>query len=164
MASVILFFCTRLRIELSTKKSPTKTVRVFQRVMASNKSNDFTPSPFFERQLQDLNLRYIQNIRPLSKRLVSTSHPSWHNGASTRDRTGDPDVADPRLTAWLWMHVTAVPKGVEPSFSGRQPDIMSRYTTAPDGRNYWLRSSVSALSAQRSAIELSSCNGGQGRI
>ena len=54
------------------------------------------------------------------------------------------------------MHVTAVPKGVEPSSSGRQPDIMSRYTTGPDGRNYWLRSSVSALSAQCSAIEPSS--------
>ena len=50
-----------------------------------------------------------------------------------------------------------VPKGVEPSSSGRQPDIMNRYTMEPDGRNYWLRSSVSALSAQRSAIELSSC-------
>ena len=54
-------------------------------------------------------------------------------------------------------NAAAVPKGVEPSSSGRQPDIMNRYTMEPDGRNYWLRSSVSALSAQRSAIELSSC-------
>ena len=49
-----------------------------------------------------------------------------------------------------------VPKGVEPSSSGRQPDIICRYTTEPDGRNCRLRSDVSALSAQRSAIELSS--------
>ena len=55
------------------------------------------------------------------------------------------------------------PPGVEPSSSGRQPDIMSRYTTRPYGRNYWLCSSVSALSARRSAIELSSYDGGQGR-
>ena len=61
------------------------------------------------------------------------------------------------MDAWINnRYAVAVPKGVEPSSSGRQPDIMSRYTTGPDGRNYWLRSSVSALSAQCSAIELSS--------
>ena len=61
------------------------------------------------------------------------------------------------MDAWLNnRNAIAVSKGVEPSSSGRQPDIISRYTTGPDGRNYWLRSSVSALSAQCSAIELSS--------
>ena len=61
------------------------------------------------------------------------------------------------MDAWLNnCNAVAVPKGVEPSSSGRQPDIISRYTTGPDGRNYWLRSSVSALSAQCSAIKLSS--------
>ena len=67
-------------------------------------------------------------------------------------------VKVPCLTAWLHPNLFMVTRtGFEPvnvAVKGRC--VKPLHQRATNGRNYWLCSSVSALSAQRSTIELSS--------